>query len=101
MFDYLLLAVAGFIQNMAFTWVSRSRNSGDANYHRYAAWVSNAIWFLMQVLVISQVLPALTQGDWKKLAITAFIYTASTSEGSVLMMKYLIKNETGKRKVGA
>lgn len=100
-YSLLLLAIAGFIQNMAFTWVSRSRNSGDADYHRYAAWCSNLIWFAMQVIVIQQVMPALMEGDWITLAITAAVYTASTSEGSVFMMKYLIKHETGKRKVGA
>jgi hypothetical protein len=35
--DLLLLAVVSFVQTMAFTWVSRSRNSGDPSYHRYAA----------------------------------------------------------------
>ncbi len=43
-----LLVVVSFIQNMAFTWTSRSRNSGDPAYHRFAAWSSNGVWFLAQ-----------------------------------------------------
>ncbi len=99
--DLVLLACAAFVQNMAFTWVSRSRNSGDANYHRYAALCSNGVWFLTQVFMLSQLWPALTHGDWLRVAITGAVYIAATTEGSVLMMKILLKTEKGKRKVGA
>jgi hypothetical protein len=99
--NLVLLAIAAFVQNMAFTWVSRSRNSGDPSYHRYAAIASNGIWFVTQVLLVSSLWPALTQGDWWKIAVTAIVYVAATTEGSVLMMKILLKTEVGKRKVGA
>jgi len=46
----LLLAAVSFVQNMAFTWSSRSRNSGDPSYHRYAAWGSNGVWFICNML---------------------------------------------------
>lgn len=96
-----VLFVVAFVQNMAFTWVSRSRNSGDANYHRWAAICSNGIWFITQLLIINQVWPALVNGEWWRIAVTGAVYVAATTEGSVLMMRILLKTESGKRKVGA
>jgi putative flippase GtrA len=97
----VILFVVAFVQNMAFTWVSRSRNSGDPNYHRWAAICSNGVWFITQLFILSTLLPALTAGEWWKIAVTALVYIAATTEGSVYMMKVLLKKETGKRKVGA
>lgn len=97
----LVLFVVGFIQNMAFTWVSRSRNSGDPEYHRYAAICSNGIWFITQLFILSNLLPALVAGEWWKIGLTALVYIVATTEGSVFMMKKLLRSETGKRKVGA
>lgn len=80
-----------------FTWSSRSRNSGDPSYHRFAAWASNGIYFVTNALVTlyiikySGVLALLVQG---------VLYTVAASEGSVYMMKKLIANEKGKRAVG-
>ena len=97
----IALFVVAFVQNMAFTWVSRSRNSGDPNYHRWAAVCSNGIWFVTQLLIINQVWPALVNGEWWRIAATGAVYILATTEGSVLMMRILLKKETGKRKVGA
>lgn len=96
-----LLFVVGFIQNMAFTWVSRSRNSGDPNYHRYAAICSNGIWFITQLLIIDTLWPAITRGEWWRIALAGLVYVVATTEGSVTMMRILLKKETGKRRVGA
>ena len=101
MIDLALLAVVAFIQNMAFTWVSRSRNSGDPNYHRWAAIASNGIWFITTLLIWNQLWTALTTGDWFKIILTGAVYVIATTEGSVLMMKILLKKETGKKQVGA
>jgi hypothetical protein len=100
---FMLLAFAGlaFVQNMAFTWVSRSRNSGDANYHRYAAWCSNGIWLLTNGVIFSYLSRAIASGDFTWLLVAGVVYIVATTEGSVLMMKLLLKTETGKRKVGA
>jgi hypothetical protein len=95
------LAVVAFVQNMAFTWVSRSRNSGDPNHHRIAAWCSNGIWFVANVLVWRQVWHALDTGEWLYLVITGAVYIVATTEGSVLMMRILLRTEKGKRRVGA
>lgn len=99
--ELLLLFGVAFVQNMAFTWVSRSRNSGDPNYHRWAAICSNGIWFITQLLIWNQLWTAWTQAEWWRLAALGVVYIIATTEGSVLMMKILLKTEKGKRKVGA
>ena len=96
-----LLAVVSYIQNMAFTWTSRSRNSGDPSYHRYASWCSNGVWFLCQMLIVKQMWEPVMKGDWLMVILGGLVYVISTTEGSVKMMKILLKKETGKRKVGA
>src|SRR3990167_3719966 len=101
MFDLMLLSVVAYIQNMAFTWVSRSRNSGDPNYHRYAAVCSNGIWFITTLLIWNQLWTALTTGDWIKLLLPGIVYVIATTEGSVHMMKSVLKKEKGKQQVGA
>jgi len=99
--DLIILAIAAFVQNMAFTWSSRSRNSGDPKYHRFAAWSSNGIYMVCYCTVLNQLLPALTNGEWWKVILTAGVYTLATAEGSVFMMKILLRKEKGKHRVGA
>lgn len=97
----VLFAIVAFIQNMAFTWVSRSRNGGDVAHHRRAAYCSNGVWFFTQILLFGQLMQALTSGAWWKIVIVGLVYMLATTEGSVVMMKKLLKSETGKRRVGA
>lgn len=95
-----MLAVFGvvcFVQNMAFTWSSRSRNSGDPNYHRFASWASNGIYYITNALLTLYIVR--TQ-QWWMLAIQGAVYTFTTAEGSVLMMRILLNKEKGKHKVG-
>jgi len=96
-----LLGVASFFQNMMFTLVSRSRNSADPSYHRRCAWGSNGIWFICQILIVKNVWTSIHQGNWTYAIIAGVIYSLSTTEGSVLMMKRLLKTEKGIRRVGA
>ena len=96
-----ILACVAFVQNMAFTWVSRSRNGGDVGYHRFASWASNGVWFVTQILLYGAVWSSLTTGQWWKIALTGLVYIAATTEGSCLMMRMLLRRETGKRQVGA
>jgi hypothetical protein len=95
----IAFAVVAFIQNMSFTWSSRSRNSGDPSYHRKAALASNSVYWLCNLPMTLFVV------QWQHkpllLALSGIIYVISTAEGSVLMMKLLLKSEEGKRKVGA
>ncbi len=101
MIEITLLAIVAFVQNMAFTWVSRSRNSGDPTYHRKAAYCSNGIWFLTNILIWKQVWTAIETGSWLHLVAAGVAYCIATSEGSVFMMKRLLRSEKGKQRVGA
>ena len=84
------LAGLGYVQNMAFTWASRSRNQSDPDLHRWAALTSNSIFFVVNVLIWGQLWKALTTGEVWKIVATGLVYTISTTEGSVQMMKVLI-----------
>jgi hypothetical protein len=95
-----LWAVLLILQNAAFTWVSRARNSGSLGYHAIASVFSNGVFFACNLFLIRLVtLQGLHLADLLKLGA---IYVASTVTGSVLMhfvsMRFL---EKGKRKVGA
>jgi len=97
----MALAPIAFIQNMFFTLVSRSRNSKDTDYHRYCAWGSNGVWFICQVMIVKNVWAAIHAGNWWYALLAGIVYSYFTTEGSVLMMKKLIRSEKGKRRVGA
>lgn len=98
----LAIAALSFVQSMAFTWSSRSRNSGDPSYHRRAAWASNGVWFLTNGLMLGLLSPII-RGDvaWWWFIVAGLVYCTFTTEGSVHMMRRLIRTETGARKVGA
>jgi hypothetical protein len=95
---FLLLAPVSFVQNMAFTASSRSRNSGNPGYHYWIAMVSNGVWFLTSFFFI---LPNMQETPLFQKAMTMIVYIVSTSYGSSLMMEIMLKKETGKNKVGA
>jgi short subunit fatty acids transporter len=104
MSDLAILALLGsvaFIQNAAFTWVSRSRNSGDVQYHAWASICSNGIWFVTNFLIAGQVFKAIESGSYQFLIVAGLVYVLATTLGSVLMMARLLKTEKGKRQVGA
>jgi hypothetical protein len=97
-FYLLIFGLIAFVQNMAFTWSSRSRNSGDPSYHRFAALCSNGVYWLCNLPMTLFILQ--WQHNVLKLLASGLVYTISTAEGSVLMMKILLKHESGKRMVG-
>jgi len=97
----LALIPVAFIQNMVFTAVSRSRNSGDPQYHRWWAYGSNSVWLLCQVFIWKGFWGAFNDADYLTMVVMAFVYIVSTTEGSVVMMRRMLKTETGARKVGA
>ena len=96
-----LLAVLGFVQNMAFTAVSRSRNSADIWFHFRCAILSNGIWLVCYMFIMKQLWPVFETGEIWLFFPLAVVYTLSTAFGSVNMMRIALKNETGKKKVGA
>jgi len=98
----LIFVPVCFIQNMAFTAVSRSRNSGDVQHHRRCSWASNAVWFITQVLILTTVWPIITEGkDLWKILLVGIVYVLATTEGSAYQMAKMLRTETGKRRVGA
>ena len=88
------------LQNASFTWTSRARNSGSLAYNAAASIFSNGIWFIGQLVVISNVLQY--RDDHFMLGVCMLFYTVFCVIGSVaaqyILMKYV---ESGKRKVGA
>lgn len=96
-----ILAAAAFVQNMAFTAVSRSRNSADVAYHRRCAWASNGVWFVIQVGLFGVLFQALTTGSLFKIAAVGVVYVLATTEGSCYMMERLLRKESEKQRPGA
>ncbi|MGR4928249.1 hypothetical protein ACIPUD_15905 [Bradyrhizobium sp. CAR08] len=94
------LAAVSFIQNAAFTAVSRSRNSGDVAHHAKWSVASNGVWFVTQILIWSTVWKAVESGTYALIA-AGVVYVASTTAGSCWMMAKMLKTEAGKRMVGA
>lgn len=88
------------LQNAAFTWVSRARNSGSLGYHAIAAVFSNGIWFVSQFLLISMVVkPGMSLDE---IILMGMVYVLATVFGSVLMHYVAMRFfESGKKKVGA
>jgi len=100
--DLVYLAIVGFIQNMAFTWSSRSRNSGNPLNHFFVANLSNGIWFICNFfLILPRMLEVINNDDLMGKVVIMSVYIVSTSLGSAVMMKILLKTEKGKNKVGA
>lgn len=95
-----LFAVA-VLQNAAFTAVSRSRNSGDVWHHAKWSVASNGVWFITQIFLMNGVWHSVESGARWQVGIYGLVYVAATTVGSALMMAYMLKTETGKRKVGA
>jgi putative flippase GtrA len=96
-----LLVVISYIQNVAFTFASRSRNSGDPSYHRKCAYFSNGVWYVGQLLMTGQMFAAYRDGDFFLAAVIGVLYTLATSEGSVRGMHMAFKTESGAKKVGS
>jgi len=90
-----LIFALTIIQNAAFTWVSRSRNSADVAHHAVAALCSNSIWFVVTVLLWEQLWSSFESGSG--LLLLGVVYVAGTVIGSCLMMALLLKTERGKR----
>ncbi len=81
MLTWFLLLI---LQNAAFTWVSRARNSKSIGYAAIASVFSNGIYFVVQLLMIGFVAkPDMPITEFIKLAAC---YTVGTTIGSSIMM---------------
>lgn len=85
------VALLGFIQNIAFTFVSRGRNSGSLGYHLAASIFSNGIYAALLFVSIDQV----SQAKSMPLLFLA-VYTLSTMSGSIFAHWLALKIEKGK-----
>ena len=80
---YLTTLLLAFVQNIAFTMVSRSRNRDNMTYHAICSVASNGLWFAtMHYLVVTQL-------DWW----LAIPYITGTVAGSILGAKVSMKIE--------
>lgn len=99
---YTAWALFLILQNAAFTFVSRARNSGSYTLHAIAAVASNGMWIASQFVSLNILLDAIHRGSWPHALAIGMFYTTFTVSGSVLMhwvgVTYI---EKGKRKVGA
>lgn len=87
------------LQNAAFTWVSRARNSGSYGYHAVAAVFSNGTYFVAQFFLVAMVA---RDASWDRALVLGAVYVVATTCGSVLMHVVAIRwLERGKRRVGA
>jgi hypothetical protein len=90
------------LQNFAFTFVSRARNSGSLARHMIAGIFSNGVWFISQIIIFGQ-LYAIMTGKYgiTKAILTSIFYTVFTLIGSLLAHYYSLKSEKGKSAGGA
>lgn len=96
------LIVGFFFQNMVFTMVSRSRNSGHVWFHFPIAIMSNGIYFLLHyIFILPQLIQQIAEGSTEGMLWLGVLYTLPTASGSTLMMWIAInKIEKGKKRVG-
>jgi hypothetical protein len=99
---WVIWAIILMVQNFAFTFVSRARNSGSIQRHMFASIFSNGVWFVSQ-MIIFQKLFKLMMGEqgWAMGVFTAFFYTTFTMAGSLLAHYHALRTEKGKTAVGA
>jgi len=87
----LIVALLGFFQNIAFTFVSRGRNSGSLGYHMVASLFSNGLWILMFMTAIGAVTKAASPD-----LMFGVVYVLSTMSGSVFAHWLAMRLERGK-----
>lgn len=85
------IALLGFVQNVAFTLVSRGRNSGSLGYHLVASLFSNSIYAVLLFLSIDMVSQAKTMPYW-----FLACYTLATMSGSIFAHWFALRVEKGK-----
>lgn len=99
---WVYLALFLVLQNAAFTFVSRARNSGSYALHAVAALASNGVWIVSQFMLLNVIIDAIRSGSWGERLWVAAFYTTFTVIGSVGMHWVGVRFiEKGKRKVGA
>jgi hypothetical protein len=93
---WLLWGVALMLQNAAFTWTSRSRNSDSLKEHGIASFFSNGVYFFNLAIGVDKITEAKKQGGWHLMAITILFYTAFTMSGAIYSHHLLLKRKKAK-----
>lgn len=99
---WILWACLLVLQNAAFTFVSRARNSGSYGLHIVAAFASNGVWMTTQFVSLAVMIDVIKTGTLREKVAVGLFYSVCTVVGSVAMHwvgKTFI--EKGNRKVGA
>jgi hypothetical protein len=100
--EYLVWGAFLLLQNAAFTFVSRARNSGSYGLHAIAAVTSNGVFIMAQFISLGIMIDVVKSGTWGERIFICSFYTLFTVVGSLAMHWVSINYiETGKRKVGA
>jgi hypothetical protein len=99
---WFLWGVILILQNFAFTFVSRARNSGSLKRHLIAGFFSNGVWFVSQLFIFSKMFDILT-GKYGILSAvaTGLFYTGLTLTGSLLAHFWALHSEKGASAVGS
>lgn len=90
------------LQNWAFTYVSRARNSGSLSRHLRAGFLSNFVWWVSTIIIYSRLNDYLhAKHGILKAVLTGLYYTAFTLTGSIVAHAQSLRSEKGKGAVGA
>jgi hypothetical protein len=100
--SWALWAHVLMVQNWAFTYVSRARNSASLSRHLKAGFFSNGVWFASQTIIVAKLFDYVQGKFGLRMAIfTGLFYTAFTLTGSIMAHAQSLRSEKGKSAVGA
>lgn len=89
-----MVALLGFVQNIAFTFVSRGRNSSSLFYHMIASLFSNGIYAVLLFTSVDQITSAKQNPG-----LFVAVYTLATMGGSIFAHWLALRAEKGKARV--
>lgn len=100
--SWFIWSIVLFLQNFAFTYVSRARSSGSLLRHVKASFFSNGIWIFSQMIMLGPLFDYLQgkHGLVPQIHV-ALQYTFTTMAGSIAAHYWALKTEKGKSSVGA
>jgi hypothetical protein len=100
--SWFIWSLVLFLQNFAFTYVSRARSSGSLIRHLKASIFSNGIWIFSQMIMLGPLFEYLTGKHGHTLQLWAGAqYTLTTVTGSIAAHYWALRTEKGKNAVGA
>jgi hypothetical protein len=91
---WFLWAIMLLLQQGSSTWVGRAKAQDSSRALAIASVVSNAVWFLSQVIIVDNITSALKSHDYLRIGYTLVFYTAFCVIGNVGAHRLLIHHET-------